>query len=161
MQKRQTRTPAYQPVFIKILALTINKIHHESGICRIFPPCCFITKVCIWVPTQAAQSFCPHRQCCFPNPLPSRSCSHRSQHSKREDHSTSLFANKIWGRCKAQCTSKNPASFGITWSTQCKHSPAESVCNCNCTPSSQFISPLRCWIPFDHISSPCLEFKSC
>lgn len=70
-----------------------------------------------------------------------------------------LFANKIWGRSTAQCTNKNPACFGITWSTQCKHSPAKSVCNC--TPSSQFISPLCCWVPFDHITSPCLEFKSC
>lgn len=33
---------------------------------------------------------------------------------------------------------------------------------CNCTPSPQFISPLWCyWLPFAHISSPCLEFRSC
>lgn len=41
MQKRQTRAPAYQPVFMGILALTINKIHHKSGICRIFSPLLF------------------------------------------------------------------------------------------------------------------------
>lgn len=98
--------------FIRILASNISKIHQEESLWNLQNICTdavvFITHVCVWVLTQATLLALqeikppPHRQYCFPDPLPSRSCCHRGQHSKWEDHSTSPFAKTIWGRSKAR-----------------------------------------------------------
>lgn len=157
------------PAFIRILALTINKVYHESGICRIFAPCYFITKVCIWVLTQAIQSLCPHRQYCFLNPpfqiLPPQEPAQQvggSQYSTlcKEDLGQ-MQGQTHNAQAKIQSLATPWPGFwhNLVYVVQTQPSRIKL---CNCTPSPQFISPLCCfWVPFVHISSPCLEFKSC
>lgn len=109
--ENQTRAAAYQSLS-GFWHLTISKIHQEESLWSL-QNICADTVVSSLMSVSGCwpgynlglarnKASAQHRQCCFPNPLPWRSSCHRGQHSKWEDHSTSSFANRIWGRSKAR-----------------------------------------------------------
>lgn len=158
--------------------LTISKIHQEESLHTLVfaeylhRDCCFIAHICTYVLTQAtplvlqeAKGSAPCRQ----SPPDPPATGARTARGRITVFQALQRGSGMGAKPNISSTNKNPVSshtFAIFfWHNLVCAAQAQpsrmKLQNC-AWPAVFYISPLRCCsVPFAHINSPCLEFRSC